>query len=155
MRGKRVGFGFAEHVGIVTVLLRNMREVGRFVGDGSGPSGDDGVGEGNPKALRARKFTSTRESGCTYHGDTRSGDGGFRGFRRNRRILRRERSSPCRRCRSRSCRVKQLWTENDTAQYPVNQRIVVGEPVESKNHGARRIQWSHIKDNRHRFTSWE
>src|SRR6202044_2939253 len=126
MRSKRVGFGFAEHVGIVTVLLRNMREVGRFVGDGSGPSGDDGVGEVNPKALRARKFTSTRESGCTYHGDTRSGDGGFGGFRRNRRILRRERSSPCRRRRSRTCRVNKLWTEKQTAQDPGNDGIVTG-----------------------------
>ena len=42
--------------------------------------------------------------------------------------------------------------ENNTAQYPVNQRIVVGEPVVSKNHGARRIERSHIKINIHTFT---
>ena len=42
--------------------------------------------------------------------------------------------------------------ENNTAQYPVNQQIVVGEPVVSKNHRARRIKWSHIKINIHTFT---
>ena len=42
--------------------------------------------------------------------------------------------------------------ENNTAQYPVNQRIVAGEPVVSKNHGARQIDWSHIKINIHTFT---
>ena len=41
--------------------------------------------------------------------------------------------------------------ENNTAQYPVNQWIVVGEPVVSKNHGARQIEWSHIKINIHTF----
>ena len=42
--------------------------------------------------------------------------------------------------------------ENNTAQYPVNQWTVAGEPVVSKNHGARRIEWSHIKINIHTFT---
>ena len=45
--------------------------------------------------------------------------------------------------------------ENNTAQYPVNQWIVAGEPVVSKNHGARRIEWSHIKINIHTFTGWK
>ena len=45
-----------------------------------------------------------------------------------------------------------MWTENNTAQYPVNQRIVAGEPVVSKNHRARQIKWSHIKINIHTFT---
>ena len=52
-------------------------------------------------------------------------------------------------------RVKQLWMENNTAQYPVNQRIVAGEPVVSKNHGARRIEQSHIKINIHTFIGWK
>ena len=42
--------------------------------------------------------------------------------------------------------------EKNTAQYPVNQQIVAGEPVVSKNHGARRIERSHIKINIHTFT---
>ena len=42
--------------------------------------------------------------------------------------------------------------ENNTAQYPVNQQIVAGEPVVSKNHRARRIEQSHIKINIHTFT---
>ena len=42
--------------------------------------------------------------------------------------------------------------ENNTAQYPVNQQIVAGEPVVSKNHGARWIKQSHIKINIHTFT---
>ena len=37
--------------------------------------------------------------------------------------------------------------ENNTAQHPVNQQIVVGEPVVSKNHGARQIEQSYIKVN--------
>ena len=52
-------------------------------------------------------------------------------------------------------RVKQLWMENNTAQYPVNQWIVVGEPVVSKNHRARWIEQSHIKINIHTFTGWK
>ena len=42
--------------------------------------------------------------------------------------------------------------ENNTAKYTVNQWIVAGEPVVSKNHGARQIKWSHIKINIHTFT---
>ena len=42
--------------------------------------------------------------------------------------------------------------ENNTAQYPVNQQIVAGEPVVSKNHRARWIERSHIKINIHTFT---
>ena len=42
--------------------------------------------------------------------------------------------------------------ENNTAQYLVNQQIVAGEPVVSKNHGARQ---SHIKINIHTFTGWK
>ena len=42
--------------------------------------------------------------------------------------------------------------ENNTAQHPVNQQIVVGEPVVSKNHRARQIEQSHIKINIHTFT---
>src|SRR3984957_20957722 len=34
---------------------------------------------------------------------------------------------------------------HNTAQYPVNQRIVVGEPVVSKDHYARGIEHSYIK----------
>ena len=45
--------------------------------------------------------------------------------------------------------------ENDTAQYAVNQQIVAGEPVVSKNHGARWIKWSHIKINIHTFIGWK
>ena len=45
--------------------------------------------------------------------------------------------------------------ENNTAQYPVNQQIVAGEPVVSKNHRARRIKQSHIKINIHTFTRWK
>ena len=42
--------------------------------------------------------------------------------------------------------------ENNTAQYLVNQQIVAGEPVVSKNHRARWIEQSHIKINIHTFT---
>ena len=42
--------------------------------------------------------------------------------------------------------------ENNTPQYPVNQQIVAGEPVVSKDHGARWIKWSYIKVNIHTFT---
>ena len=42
--------------------------------------------------------------------------------------------------------------KKNTAQYPVNQWIVAGEPVVSKNHGARQIELSHIKINIHTFT---
>ena len=45
--------------------------------------------------------------------------------------------------------------ENNTAQYPVNQQIVAGEPVVSKNHGARWIEQSYIKVNIHTFTRWK
>ena len=41
--------------------------------------------------------------------------------------------------------------ENNTAQYPVNQQIVAGEPDVSKNQGARQIEQSHIKINIHTF----
>ena len=41
---------------------------------------------------------------------------------------------------------------NNTAQYPVNQQIVAGEPVVSKNHGARQIKQSHMKIKIHTFT---
>ena len=37
-------------------------------------------------------------------------------------------------------RVPVLSMEGDKAQYPVNQWIVAVEPVESKNHGARRVK---------------
>ena len=37
-------------------------------------------------------------------------------------------------------RVPVLSMEGDKAQYPVNQQIVAVEPVESKNHGARRVK---------------
>src|SRR5271154_1669311 len=45
--------------------------------------------------------------------------------------------------------------ESDTAQYPVNHRIVAGEPVVSKNYSTRRIKWGDIKVNNHRFTGFE
>ena len=45
--------------------------------------------------------------------------------------------------------------ENNTAQYPVDQQIVAGEPVVSKNHGARQIEQSHIKIIIHTFTGWK
>ena len=45
--------------------------------------------------------------------------------------------------------------ENNTAQYPVNQQIVAGEPVVSKNHRAKWIERSHIKINIHTFTGWK
>ena len=41
---------------------------------------------------------------------------------------------------------------NEGSSNLVNQWIVVGEPVVSKNHGARQIKWSHIKINIHTFT---
>ena len=41
--------------------------------------------------------------------------------------------------------------ENNTAQYPVNQWIVAGEPVVSKNHRARWIKRGYIKVNIHTF----
>ena len=46
-------------------------------------------------------------------------------------------------------------TEGDMAQYPVNHWIVAGEPVISKNHGARWVERSNIKVNSHRFTGWK
>ena len=36
-------------------------------------------------------------------------------------------------------------SELDTAQCPVNQRIVLGEPVMSENDPAVRVQWGDIK----------
>ena len=42
--------------------------------------------------------------------------------------------------------------ENDTAQYPVNQWIVVGEPVVSKNQRTRRVKQSDVESNVECFT---
>ena len=49
-------------------------------------------------------------------------------------------------------RVQELWTEGYLAQYPVNQRIVAGEPIVSKNQGAGQVEQSHIKAKSHGFT---
>src|ERR1700728_503391 len=127
MRGQSVSFGFTEDIGEVMILFGNVGEVDSLVRDRGSSRRDCRVGEVNSKTLCSRKFASPSESGCTYHGNTR--DGGFRGYRRYGRLLRREPSCPGRRRRGRNQRVKKLRTENDTAQYPVNQWIVAGEPV--------------------------
>ena len=49
-----VGLSFAEDISEVLVLFGNVREVGRFVGDGSGFAGYRWVGEMNTKTLRTR-----------------------------------------------------------------------------------------------------
>ena len=47
-----VGLSFAEDISKVLVLIGNVGEVGRFIGDGSRFSGDRWVGEMNTKTLR-------------------------------------------------------------------------------------------------------
>ena len=49
-----VGLSFAENISEVLVLFRNVREVGRFVGDRSRFARDGWVGEMNTKTLRTR-----------------------------------------------------------------------------------------------------
>ena len=97
----------------------------------------------NPESLCSRKLASADKRGCIYHGDVRSGVVWF---------LWRERSSLSGRRQVRNRRVQKLWTEGYLAQYPVNQRIVAGEPIVSKNQGAGRVERSHIKTKSHGFT---
>ena len=47
----------------------------------------------------------------------------------------------------------QRWTEVYQLIYPVNQWIVSGEPVVSKDQRAGRIKWSNIKVQIHTITS--
>ena len=49
-----VGLSFAENISEVLVLFGNVREVRRFVRDGSGFAGDGWVGEVNTKTLRTQ-----------------------------------------------------------------------------------------------------
>ena len=43
MQGQRISLSFAEDIGIVVVLFRNVGEVRDFIGDGSRMSGDGGI----------------------------------------------------------------------------------------------------------------
>jgi len=49
----------------------------------------------------------------------------------------------------------QRWTEVYQPIYPVNQWIVLGEPVISKDQRAERIKWSDIEVQIHTITSGE
>ena len=53
-------------------------------------------------------------------------------------------------------RIQSLWrSERDTAQYPINQQIVVGEPAVSQDRQATDIQQSYIEHDRLSFTQSE
>ena len=89
------------------------------------------------KHLRAFLLACTHECGSTNQGDTRR----WCRTRFDRRFLWRRGESPHplnRRRRTRN--PSSSGTESECAQLPVNQRIVVVEPIESKNHRTRRIK---------------
>ena len=92
------------------------------------------------EGLHTWELARFQKCGCINEGNVQSGN------QRCRRVLWREWSSDSSRGRHRGRnRIVMLWMESDTAQYPVNHRIVAGEPVVSKNHRASGIEQSYKK----------
>jgi len=156
MRRKGVSPFFAEDVMKFMIVFRNMGEVDGVFGCGGGgsTSGDlCDVGEEQLEDFGAGKFASAGEGCCIDERDRRRGiPRGIRSCGIHDRIGR----AGCRRVffgklrgsggsgrGRRNGRVLQGNSEViNTATRPVNQRIVLAEPVVFKNEHSGRVQWS-------------
>src|SRR6266571_6841286 len=126
-----VSFAFAKHFGKLMVCHRNSREVGSFRMNGSGMEFASTEGGAQAVSYRTLESAGLHESGRT---DDLDGWGLVVGCSRcvGGRIAYWQ--SMVRKCFGRA---RGSWTsvlghsERDTTRYPVNQRIVVGEPVMS------------------------
>ena len=141
MRGKCISLYFTEDVREFVIDRGDRREVNGFGRGGS--RSRDGLRRGSfeGKGIRARKPDSSHESSCTNDTDVRGS------WCRGQSLFWQRRSA-----QRRGWWNIVLGPERESVSRPVNQRIVLGQPIMSKDHRTRGIQLGDIAGYSHRFT---
>ena len=162
MRRKSFSFSFAENISKFVILGGNIGQIRsfcKFCGVGLNVQRT----KTEVKIVGAQKFWCTQECCSTNDSDVRSlgvRHGGLRCRYGNRGVRWLQRSVQkgrrCQWCVSRDVRRSKIflqrWTEVYRPIYPVNQWIVLGKLVVSKDQRVGRIKWSDIEVQIHAIT---